>query len=237
MTRCDDVVMSGSPESILFLGGAGLPAWIWDEVRRDLHEARDTRVASRPASVQARLEEYVDAALESAPEGDFAVVAHSGGGVIGAEIVRRAPERAQAFLGLSAVIPRPGGSFISAMPVPNRWALSAVMRFAGTRPPDSAIRRGLASGLDDRVTDRIIADFTPESPGYYRDRTGHGPWASWCGYVHATADRELPLALQRRSAGRLGAAWKDDLNTGHLPMIEDPSAVARLIIRFLEARS
>lgn len=34
-------------------GGAGLPGWIWDEVRRELGEARETRVASRPENASA----------------------------------------------------------------------------------------------------------------------------------------------------------------------------------------
>ncbi|MDT0327327.1 alpha/beta fold hydrolase [Nocardiopsis lambiniae] len=229
--------MSDSREPVLFLSGAGLPAWIWDEVRRDLGDGRETRVASRPESTKARLDDHVQAALASVPEGGFAIVAHSGGGVIGAQIARCVPERVTALLGVSAVIPPTGGSFISAMPVPNRWVLGAVMRFAGTRPPDSVIRRGLAHGLDDQVIDRIIADFTPESPGYYRDRVGRGAWDGRRGYVRTTGDRELSPALQRRCAQRLGADWHHDLDTGHLPMIEEPRAVAGSITRFLDARS
>lgn len=236
MVGGDDGVMTDSHEPIVFLGGAGLPAWIWDDVRRDLGD-RDTRVVSRPESADARLKDYAEAALASAPEGEFAVVAHSGGGMVGAEITRLAPERVTAFLGLSAVIPPAGGSFISSMPVPNRWVLSAAMRLAGTRPPDAAIRRGLAHGLDNQVTERIIADFSPESPGYYRDRSGRGEWDGWHGYVHTASDRELPLALQRRCAERLGASWRDELDTGHLPMIEAPQALAGLITQFLHARS
>lgn len=228
--------MSTPYEPIMFLSGAGLPAWIWDDVRRDLGAGQQTRVASRPRDGRARLRDYAQAVIDSAPPGGFAIVAHSAGGVIGAEVARLAPERVSAFLAISAVIPQPGGSFISAMPVPNRWVLSAAMRFAGTRPPDSAIRRGLARGLDEKVADRIIADFTPESPALYRDRITHRSWRGWRGYLRTTDDHELPTARQQRSAQRLGAAWQSDLNTGHLPMLEDHQAVAAAITRFLDAR-
>lgn len=220
----------------MFIGGAGLPAWVWDDVRRDLGEGQQTWVASRPRGGSARLRDYAQAVIDSAPPGGYVIVAHSAGGVIGAEVAWLVPERVSAFLAISAVIPRPGGSFISAMPVPNRWVISAAMRFAGTRPPDSAIRRGLAHGLDEEVADRIIADFIPESPALYRDRTAHRSWSGWRGYLRTTDDRELPMAVQRRSAQRLGAAWQDDLNTGHLPMLEDHRAVAAAITRFLDAR-
>ncbi|MEU8301479.1 alpha/beta hydrolase [Micromonospora sp. NPDC048909] len=228
--------MSTSHDPILFLSGAGLPDWIWDDVRRSLGEERETRVASRPENGQARLRDYAQAAIDSAPTGRFVIVAHSAGGVIGSEVLRLVPERVSAFLAISAVIPRPGGSFISAMPVPNRWVLSAVMRFAGTRPPDSAIRRGLAHGLDEQVADNLIADFTPESPGLYRDGTAHREWNGWRGYLHTSGDRELPIALQRRCAQRLGAAWQNELDAGHLPMLEDHHAVAASITRFIDSR-
>ncbi|MEU9740342.1 alpha/beta hydrolase [Micromonospora chersina] len=228
--------MSTSPEPIMFLSGAGLPAWIWDDVRRDLGDGQQTQVASRPQGGRARLGDYAQAVIDSAPPGGYVIVAHSAGGVIGAEVARLAPERVSAFLAISAMIPQPGGSFISAMPVPNRWVLSAAMRLAGTRPPASAIRRGLAHGLDDEVADRIIADFTPESPALYRDRTAHRSWSGWRGYLRTAKDHELPMALQQRCAQRLGAAWQRNLNTGHLPMLEDHQAVAAAITRFLDAR-
>ena len=229
--------MSTPCDSILFLSGAGLPAWIWDETRQILDERHAVRVAAQPARVaKASLRDYAEAAIDSAPAGRFAVIAHSAGGVVGAEIARLAPERVSGFLAVTAVIPKPGGSFISAMPAPNRWVLDVAMRFAGTRPPDSAIRRRLAHGLHDQVTDRIIADFTPESPGLYRDKTTHRSWSGWRGYVLTTRDRELPIALQQRCAQRLGPAWQDDLDTGHRPMIENPQALAGSITRFLESR-
>lgn len=227
----------GTPHgSILFLSGAGLPPWIWDRIRRILDEQHDVRVAARPAHAgTSRLRDYAEAAIDSAPAGRFTLVAHSSGGVIGAEIAQLASERVSAFLAVSAVLPEPGGSFISAMPAPNRWVLDVVMRLAGTRPPDAVIRRGLTHGLDDQVAARIIADFSPESPGLFRDKTAYRSWDGWRGYVLTRRDRELSVTLQRRCAQRLGAAWQDELDTAHLPMIENPPALAGAITRFLQS--
>ncbi|WP_136707980.1 alpha/beta hydrolase [Agromyces sp. H66] len=230
--------MSTSHEPLLLISGAGLPEWIWHDTRRALSDEHDTRVAARPASATtARLRDYAEAALRSAPAGRFAIVAHSSGGVIGAEVARLAPDRVSAFLAVTAVIPKPGGSFISAMPLPNRWLLGVAMRLAGTRPPDAAIRRGIADGLDEPTTARIIADFAPESPGLYRDATARAAARTALdgprGYVVTSRDRELPPQLQRTFARRLDAAWTDELGTGHLPMLEDATALARSITRFL----
>jgi pimeloyl-ACP methyl ester carboxylesterase len=227
----DDRVMSNA---ILFISGAGLPAWIWDDVRQILGPSYDTRVATRPAiAAGTGLRDYAEAALRSAPAGRFTIVAHSAGGVIGAEVARLVPERISAFMAVSAVVPAPGGSFLTAMPAPNRWVLGAVMRVAGTRPPDAAIRRGLADRLDAAIADRLVGDFVAEAPALYRGRAGRSSWTGRRGYVLTGRDRELPLAIQQRSARVFAPDTEECLATGHLPMIENPRLLAGTITRFL----
>lgn len=224
--------MTDAHSPILFLSGAGLPTWIWDEVSERLSTV--SAVAPRPARhSDAPLSAYVEAAVDAAPPGRFAIVAHSSGGVVGAELARILEDRVSSFLAISAVIPTGTDSFVSAMPVPNRWILPPVMRLAGTRPPDKAIRRGLCGGLNDDDVERIVAEFVPESQGLYMDRTAAHVWSGRRGVLLTTQDKELPLGLQRRFAERLGAQWNKEIATGHLPMIQDPPATARAIEEFL----
>ncbi|MCS5478152.1 alpha/beta hydrolase [Corynebacterium sp. YIM 101645] len=219
---------------ILFIGGSGLSGWIWEDVRARLGAHPGDGVTARPATgTRASLRDYAAAALDSAPGGEFTVVAHSSGGVIAAELARRAPERVAALLAVSAVIPAPGRSFIETLPAPNRWLLGLVMSLTSTRPPASSIRRGLAYGLNEELAGRIISGFVPESRHLYRDRVGAGTWAGRCGYVLTTRDRELPFAVQRKSAQTLGAEWTREIATGHLPMLEDPRALTAAITDFL----
>jgi pimeloyl-ACP methyl ester carboxylesterase len=183
----------------------------------------------------APLAAYVEAAVEAAPPGRFAIVAHSSGGVVGTEVARLVPERVAAFLGISAVIPAAGGSFVSAMPAPNRWILATAMRLAGTRPPAKAIRRGLGTGLPDDVVERVVAEFTPESVGLYTDRCGDHVWSVRRGFLLTTQDKQIPPGLQRRFAQRLGEHWSDAITTGHLPMLQDPVATTAVVDEFLSA--
>lgn len=229
--------MSNPHPPILFLSGAGLPAWIWDDVRQLLDESHATQVAPRPTGATGGVRDYATAAIDSISAERFVIVAHSAGGVVGAEVLRLAPERVTGFLAVCATVPQPGDSFITAMPIPNGWMLSIAMRLAGTRPPESAIRRSLAHGLDEQTTDRLIADFTPEPQGYYRERTGTQTVDGPRGYVTTTNDREFPAALQRRFSANLGSTWQHELPTGHLPMLESPDALAETISGFLNARA
>ena len=50
--------MSTSRHSILFLSGAGLPAWIWDDVRDRLGASYTAQVAPRPEGGAAGLRDF-----------------------------------------------------------------------------------------------------------------------------------------------------------------------------------
>ena len=214
--------------TLLLISGAGLPPWIWDDATTGL----DATVARRPEDTNASLLQYAQAALDSASPGAITIVAHSAGGVVAAAMTTLAPARVRGILAVTAVIPTPGGSFIGAMPLPNRLILSAVMHVAGTRPPASALRSGLASGLDADLSQRLVNDFTRESQSYYRDRTPMFDMPHHRGYVTTTNDQEIPLALQEGFAARLAPDFEERIDGGHLPMLEHPEALRKCIAKF-----
>lgn len=221
---------------LLFLNGAGLRTWIWDPVIDRLGDSHQSAVAQRPGSgnavpADASLADYADAALNSAPAERFLVVAHSAGGMVAAALTRMAPQRVAGVLAVSAVVPKAGGSFVSCMPAPQRWVLPLVMRVAGTAPPESAIRKGLASALPAEQASRIVSDFVPESHGLYRDRIPDVTFPQPRGYVTTTQDKEIPEGRQRTFGARLGGR-QYPLDTGHLSMLEDPDGLTDIIREF-----
>lgn len=212
----------------LLLSGAGLPDWIWDEVR-DLLPG-ESRVAPRPGG-DAPLPAYVDAALAAVEDWEtFSVVAHSAGGVVGCGLVAEAAGRVDSFVAVSASIPEPGQSFLGALPFPQRALVGAVIRLLGTRPPAREIRVGLAKGATDEQAERIVADFAPESRRLYRDPTPAREFPAASAYVLTTADTQFSPTLQEAYAARLGGRV-ERLDTAHLPMLEDPAALAAILQR------
>jgi pimeloyl-ACP methyl ester carboxylesterase len=214
------------PAPLVLLSGAGLPAWIWDDVRDQI--SAESRVAEYPRG-DARLTDYAAAAVDAANGWDsFGIVAHSLGGVVGSEVVAQTPDRVVGFLGVAAVIPATGGSFLGALPFPQRHVVSLIMRLSGTRPPAKSIRSALCAGIAADQADRIVAEFTPESQRVYRDRVSTRHFPVTRAYVLTERDKEFPEMLQERYAAQLGGPVHR-LATAHLPMLEQPNALATVI--------
>lgn len=191
-----------------------------------------------PPRGRAPLSAYATAALEQADQQARAkplvVVAHSAGGAVAAQLMAQAGDRVVGVLGVCAVIPRPGRSFAATMPLPARALLPVMLRLAGTRPPDGAIRKGLGAGLPEDVVRGLVEDYAAESRALFLGRTGAPVLPPVRRYLLATRDREVPPAVQRRSAATLQAQHVTEVTTGHLPLLEDPDAVLRELQELLD---
>lgn len=178
---------------LLFLSGAGLPAWVWDDVRRRLPV--ESRVADHPRG-RAGLADHAEAARAAAADWPaYGVVAHSIGGVVAAALVARDANRVHAVTAVCGIVPRPDTSFVASLPMPKRLMMGAIVRFVGTKPPDSVIRSGLCHGLANVIVERVVADFRAESRGLYLDAAPARRWPRGVTYVATTEDTEFPVGL------------------------------------------
>jgi len=214
----------------VFLSGAGLPAWVWDDVRERL--AGPTAVASY-AKGRASLQHLVEGVVAALPGEPCHLVAHSIGGTVAAGVVALAPDRVAAVTAVSAIVPEPGQSFAGALPRPQRYVMAAMVRLLGTRPPASVLCAQLGAGLPDDVTERVISGFEPESRRLYLDPVPSTPAPQWpadASYLLTSEDAEFPVAQQERYAAVLGARTST-VASGHLPMLSHPGVVAELVSR------
>ncbi len=223
--------MNPSPPSrspLIFFSGAGLPTWVWDDVRAEL--ADPGTVAPRP-SAGSTVSDYAQVALDAAPNGPLTLVAHSSGGLVATELAALAHHRVIGVLAIAAVIPLPNRSFTASLPFPQRLVLPVLLRLIGTKPPEAVIRGSLATGVSENVVERLVQDFTPEPRPYFTTPSRAGV-AHVCGYLNTAGDTEVPPPLQVVYAARLNPTARYTLATGHLPMLTEPRALAEAIAAF-----
>jgi pimeloyl-ACP methyl ester carboxylesterase len=163
----------------------------------------------------------------------YIIVAHSLGGVIGIELARQLGDKLAGFIAISATIPAPGKSFVNTMPAPQKFILPLILKLAGTKPPASAIRKGLCSDLTDAQTTEIVDAFTPEPRSLYTDKTAVSALpATRYLYIRTLHDKELLPAQQLRMAHQLPGAELATIPAGHLPMLSCPDELASAINTF-----
>ncbi|MCC3377263.1 alpha/beta fold hydrolase [Cohnella sp. REN36] len=223
-----------------FLHGAGLSPDIWNEVIGTLtapclalaYPGHDRPEAARHALTLTDYVAELKRQLEAWETERFVLVAHSLGGVPALRLAAELPDRVAGLAAVGAVVPRAGGSFLSALPWPKRLLLSVLLPRTGTRPPASAIRSGLCGDLPPERADVIVRDFSPESVRVYTDRAEAPVPNVPKLYVKLTRDREIAPALQDRMRSNLAPDDVRSLDTGHLPMLGDPRGLGEILRAF-----
>lgn len=224
---------------ILFLHGAGLSTHIWKDVEQNIKHpvllAEYPHVdGTQKDQNKFTLEDYADYVMQQVDAwkvDDIVIVAHSIGGTLALKVAERLGERLGGFIAVGAVIPKDGGSYVSALPFPNRIIISAIMRLAGTKPPESAIRKTLCSGLSKEQADEVVTSSVTESTHLYFDKTNAAIPAVPRLYIRLTQDKELPITWQNTMARNLEASVKD-VDFGHMPMLGKPQEIADAINSF-----
>jgi pimeloyl-ACP methyl ester carboxylesterase len=225
---------------LLFLQGAGLSTAIWKETVGQLTMPcllAEYPLADRPAKErnQLTLNDYTDAVMQQVdawPVENVIIVAHSIGGALALPVAQRLGSRLKGFVAVGAVIPRNGGSYISALPYPNKLILALIMRLAGTKAPEAAIRKSLCSGLTKEQADEVVAQSVAESKHLYFDKTHASIPSVPRLYIRLTEDKELPPALQDTMAANLGATEVKDVAFGHMAMMGRPADIAAILTAF-----
>lgn len=226
---------------IIFISGAGLSSWVWDDVVSELDmQSVIADYSNVRKNKNASLSDYVDAAAESAKQlktDKIIIVAHSIGGVVGVELARRlVGDRVAGFVGISAAVPSSSGNFFSCLPFPQKFIMPIIVKLAGTKPPESAIRSSLASDLQGESVDKLVSSFRREAKGLYYDKTSSANYPDIpYSYIRTTQDKELPIAVQDTIIKRLPSVAVHDVSSGHLPMLSHADEVVAVIREFVRS--
>jgi pimeloyl-ACP methyl ester carboxylesterase len=227
---------------IVFIYGAGLNRWIWDKVADGLgypclavdFPLRREGGSAHPGELALEhYAAYIIRQIEAWGVDKFVLVAHSLGGVPALRVAAAMPERVAGFVAVGAVIPPPGGSFLSHLPWLQRLIMSAVLRKVGTRPPESAIRSGLCRDLPPELASDVVRGFVPEAVRVYTDPVGAPAPRVPSLYVKLNKDNQLRPSRQDTMIKNLSPQYVAGMDTGHLPMLSDPEGLRRILQGFV----
>ena len=218
---------------VVLLHGAGTGAWVWDRVRRELEEptiAVDLpldEAGTTPAKCVARILRELD----NHEIGRVVAVLHSWAGVLGGELQHALSGRLAHVVYLSAVVPHGGGSFVDALPVPQRWILKLLLRRNpnGLRPSDQMIRHEYCNDLTPADSCLVIDRFQVQRPEPFL--IGTRPYRATGAetYITLGQDQSVSPALQKKNIKRVGTPEVVSIEAGHLAMLSRPVAVAASI--------
>lgn len=223
----------------VFIAGAGLRSWAWADVVSQLNFPSVAVELPKPLDAKDStlgMDDYVTAVVDQAKKLDaenVVIVAHSLGGVIGLRVAQELKDRVKGFVAVSAAIPQRGGSFVSALPFPQKLIMPLIIRMAGTKPADAAIRKGYCNDLSSELADRVVKSFQPEAPRVYLEPGAEVLEGIAKLYVVTSNDNEFPVALQQTMRHNLGAE-EVTISAGHLPMLGKPKELAAVLNGFAQ---
>lgn len=225
---------------LVYVHGAGLNTWIWEELTPLVSSPQLTptfpaREEEQTPSRDLRLRDYVEHVIQQIEQwgiSEIVLVGHSIGGVVSLGVADELSDKVVGFVGISAAIPAEGGSFVSSYPFHQRIVQQAIMRFVGTKPPASVVRRSLCNDLAEEYADRLAEEFVPESRRLYTDRIKAQVPDVPTFYVKTTADNEISPSLQDRMIENLHAEDVVEIDAGHMPMLGCSQEVAGALERF-----
>lgn len=222
---------------LIFLPGAGLGPFIWNPILPHLDfPSYSITYPSNAFRDNIGLNSYISSAVEQIENtgyDDIFFICHSIGGVLAMPLLDNFYGRVKGICGISCVTPEPGENFISCLPLPNRWILSLLIRFSGTKPTASSIKAGLCNGLSENETEDVIINFRPESTRLYFDACNHSNRLINPAYVICKLDNELSVATQHKMAKKMGAKHLYEIESGHLPMMSNPKKLASIIHSYI----
>lgn len=208
--------------------------------------------AGRPADLgTVTVEDEVAAVVEdvgAAGEGSVVLVAHSSGGLVVPGVVAALDGRVAAVVLVAALVPPEGGNGLDCMKPAHREGLVATVEAARAKgdppltlpgPPADPEPFRTAYGGDPLTDDELAfvvdpARCVPDTVHHYFQPVH---WSAAGGvpvtYVHTARDRPVRPEAQREMIARLPAATTTvvELDTGHLPMVTHPEAIAAAIGR------
>ncbi len=248
------------PRSTLVLvHGAWAGSWIWRSLMPLLEDAGITVIApdmpgtpAHPAppeqlNLQGCLEHVLTCCKSS--EGPLFLLGHSGGGVIATQTAQALGDRVSGVIYVAGMMLPSGCGFADVIAeliadVPTAAGIGPHLLWSDdrqfSRVPPEAGRAIFLHDVPEKVAQAAALRLCPQPEGtramvpcWTAERFGRVPRL----YVEALEDCSVVLAAQRRMQELVPGAEVVSLNTGHVPQVAAPKALAEAILSFMARHS
>ncbi|MFC2086267.1 alpha/beta fold hydrolase [Bacteroidota bacterium] len=226
---------------IVFIYGAGLGSFIWDDLKPLIKNPVLTiefpnRGVDDKTNVNLSFNDYKKSAIEQIEKWDinnFVIVTHSIGGCVGLSLTDYFSEKVAGLVGISSAVPINGNSYISCLPFPQSLLMPLILNLFGTKPPQKTIEQMLCNDLTPEQTSEVIKRFTPEAKLLYTTKVDYKNLDTKTLYIKLTKDKGLSVQLQDKMIKNLNAQKVVTLDSGHLPMISKPKELSEILNNFI----
>lgn len=239
----------------VLIHGAWAGRWVWDALTPYLEDRGLQVLAPDLPGCGTRLGNPAEASLDrcvedlktklEAIEGPLLLVGHSGGGAVATQLAEALCARVVGVAYLAGMMLPSGtgfGELVAGMldRYPEASGIGPFLTWETggqvSRVTESAIREIFLQDISESVSARAIPRFGPQAEGsrvlvprWTQARFGQLPRL----YVEARRDRSVVLPVQRRMQALVPGAEVVSLDTGHIPQVAAPEAVADALTVFL----
>jgi pimeloyl-ACP methyl ester carboxylesterase len=226
---------------LAFIYGAGLGTWIWNDLSHSIdtpclfldYPGRNPDSKSNKGLTIHDYSDFLSTKINNWHCDKIIIIAHSIGGVIALDTLKKLTPKLIGFVAISASIPNNGESFLSSFPLIGKILMKCIFRILGTRPPELVIKKGLCNDLSMEIADEVFSRFTPESLRIYEQKITYNLPDIPKLYIKLTNDAAYGIQLQEKAIEHLKPKTVIELNSGHLPMISKPDDIAKIINEFI----
>lgn len=239
--------------------GAWAGGWVWEAITPLLQERGFRVLAPDLPGCGTRLGNPADASIDRCVadlverledvDDPLLLVGHSGGGAVATQLADRVSERVVGVAFLAGMMLPSGtgfGEVVAEMvnDYPEAAGIGPHLEWEAegqvSRVSARAIREIFLQDVSDSLALQAIPHFGPQAEGsralvpqWTPERFGQLPRL----YVEARQDRSVVLPVQRRMQALVPGASVVSLNTGHVPQVAAPLAVASALTDFVSKRA
>ncbi len=231
--------------SLVLIPGGGMSSWAWDRLI-PLLQADCLPIPTRlPVSTpetrkKATVADCVDhilAQMDSAGFERAVIVGHSGGGILAGQLARKAPERIQHLVFISANIPQDGQTALHGLPayvrLLNLFAIHIQNKRNSTplKKMEGMIRKNFCNTCpEDLIRFMLEQDLLTEPLCLIHEKI---IWSEFPPlpktFIRLLQDRTISLAGQARMASHLAISDIRDIDSDHMVALSHPQALADIL--------